>query len=70
MSIAAVEGTSFDNVVGAFTGAFKSAKARPNYKPKPVEETSGTKTVPFYDWLNERSHASGRAVRNWITGDK
>jgi len=70
MSVASVEGTSFDNVVGAFTGAFNNAKARPNHKSKSVEKPLGTKSVPFYDWLKERSHASGRAIRNWITGDK
>lgn len=70
MSVASVEGTSFDNVVGAFTGAFNNAKARPNHKSKSIEKPSGTKSVPFYDWLKERSHASGRAIRNWITGDK
>jgi len=70
MSVATVEGTSFDNVVGAFTSAYNNAKARPSHKPKPAEKLSGTKAVPFYNWLKERSHASGRAVRNWITGDK
>lgn len=70
MSVASVEGTSFNNVVGAFTGAFNNAKARPNHKSKSVEKPPGTKSVPFYDWLKERSHASGRAIRNWITGDK
>lgn len=70
MSVADVEGTQFDNVVGAFTSAFNNAKARPNIKPKSVEKPPGTKSVPFYDWLKERSHASGRAIRNWITGDK
>ncbi|WP_427110860.1 hypothetical protein [Lysinibacillus xylanilyticus] len=70
MSVAAVEGAQFDNVVGAFTASYNNAKTRPNNKPKPAEKASGTKAVPFYNWLKERSHASGRAVRNWITGDK
>jgi len=70
MSVATVEGTSFDNVVGAFTSAYNNAKERPIYKPKSVEKPHGTKSVPFYNWLKERSHMSGRAIRNWITGDK
>ncbi|WP_456959181.1 hypothetical protein [Lysinibacillus sp. TE18511] len=70
MSVATVEGTSFDNVVGAFTSAYNNAKERPSYKPESVEKPPGTKSVPFYNWLKERSHASGRAIRNWITGDK
>jgi len=70
MSISAGEGASFNNVVGAFTASYNNAKARPSYKPKQAEKASGTKAVPFYNWLKERSHASGRAVRNWITGDK
>lgn len=69
MSVASVEGTQFDNVVGAFTSAYNNAKTRPSNKSKPAEKPPGTKTVPFYNWLKERSHASGRALRNWITGD-
>lgn len=70
MSVAAVEGAQFDNVVGAFTNAYNNAKTRPSNTAKPAEKASGTKSVPLYNWLKERSHASGRAVRNWITGDK
>ncbi|ASN68121.1 hypothetical protein 8F11_86 [uncultured Caudovirales phage] len=69
MSVAAIEGTQFDNAVGAFTASYNNAKTRPNNKPKPAEKMSGTKTVPFYNWLKERSHASGRTLRNWVTGD-
>lgn len=71
MSVSSIDGLCFDNVVAAFTKAYEKAKARatqPVNKPITAEPSYKPK-VPFYNWLKERSHASGRAVHNWITGD-
>lgn len=70
MSVAAAKGTSFDNVVGAFTSAYNNASIRPKLADKPaVVEPKTERKIPFYNWLKERSHASGRAVYNWLTGE-
>lgn len=70
MSVAAAEGTSFDNVVGAFTSAYNNALNRPKLPDKPaIVEPKTERKIPFYNWLKERSHASGRAIYNWLTGD-
>ncbi|GEM_PF-3381802 len=68
MSISSVEGLSFTNVVAAFTKAFEQAKSRTSIIPKPVKEIEYQQPkVPFYNWLKERSHSSGRAVYNWLS---
>lgn len=70
MSVAMAEGTTFDNVVGAFTSAYNNASNRPKLADKPaIVEPKTERKIPFYNWLKERSHASGRAVYNWLTGD-
>lgn len=70
MSVAAAKGTSFDNVVGAFTSAYNNASIRPKLATKPaIVEPKTERKIPFYNWLKERSHASGRAVYNWLTGE-
>lgn len=70
MSVSAVEGTTFDNVVGAFTSAYNNALNRPKSAVKPaIVEPKSERKIPFYNWLKERSHASGRAVYNWLTGE-
>lgn len=71
MSVSSVDGLTFNNVVAAFTTAYEQAKIRANdtvNKPNTVEHSSKPK-VPFYNWLKERGHASGRAVYNWILGE-
>lgn len=69
MSVSSVDGLSFTNVVAAFTKAYENAKNRSNtiYKPN-NEVVSQEPKMPFYNWLKERSHSSGRTVYNWITG--
>ncbi len=68
MSISSVEGLSFTNVVAAFTKAFEQAKSRTSIIPKSVKEIEYQQPkVPFYNWLKERSHSSGRAVYNWLS---
>ncbi|MFJ7665307.1 hypothetical protein ACIQXW_23395 [Lysinibacillus sp. NPDC097162] len=70
MSVASAGGTAFDNVVGAFTSAYNSASNRPKAVDKPaIVEAKNERKIPFYNWLKERSHASGRAVYNWLTGE-
>ncbi|MGE7843950.1 hypothetical protein ACQKNX_24590 [Lysinibacillus sp. NPDC093712] len=70
MSVAMTEGTAFDNVVGAFTSAYINASNRPKVADKSaIVEAKTERKMPFYNWLKERSHASGRAVYNWLTGD-
>lgn len=70
MSVATVDGTTFTNVVGAFTSAYNNASIRPKLVDKPASvEQKTERRVPFYNWLKERSHASGRAVYNWLTVD-
>lgn len=71
MSVSIAEGTEFANIVGAFTSAFNKSKSRPKQTFEPKKETPiSERKVPFYNWVKERSHASGRSIRNWITGDK
>lgn len=75
MSVSSVEGTTFDNVTASFTKAYEKAKNRAagSFKSKKdnceemYENVSKGRSVPFYNWLKERSHASGRAVYNWVT---
>ena len=75
MALSSADGTSFDNVVAAFTKAYEKAKKRAEDSTvmkkdnsKTSEEKSPTgHTVPFYNWLKERSHSSGRAIYNWLT---
>ncbi|WP_197229889.1 hypothetical protein [Lysinibacillus sphaericus] len=69
MSVSSVDGLTFVNVVAAFTKAYENAKIRSNTIHKPNNEvvSQGPK-MPFYNWLKERSHTSGRAIYNWITG--
>lgn len=69
MSVATVEGTSFTNVVAAFTKAYEQAKARSIVSDTKKIDTPEVRKIPFYNWLKERSHASGRAVNNWLTGN-
>ncbi|UYB50404.1 hypothetical protein OCI51_27600 (plasmid) [Lysinibacillus capsici] len=70
MSVSSVDGLSFDNVVAAFTKAYEQAKNRTGNIQKPVREFEYQKPrVPLYNWLKERSHSSGRAIYNWITGN-
>lgn len=69
MSVSSVDGLFFDNVVAAFTKAYEKAKSRANEpvrRPR-IAEPSYKPKVPFYNWLKERSHASGRALYNWLT---
>lgn len=72
MSVSSVDGLSFDNVVAAFTKAYEQAKKRLNNSVnKPIDVNHVIKPkVPFYNWLKDRSHSSGRKIFNWITRDK
>lgn len=68
MSVSSAEGLSFTNVVAAFTTAFEQAKKRTGVVHKPIKEAEYHQPkVPFYNWLKERSHSSGRAVYNWLS---
>lgn len=70
MSVSSVDGVTFTNVVAAFTKAYDQARKRSGAIQKPVKEFEHLQPkVPFYNWLKERSHSSGRAVYNWITGN-
>ena len=74
MSLSNVDGTSFGNIVAAFTKSFENAKKRflmasktITIEPKKVVENESSKhSIPFYNWLKERSHVSGRPLYNWI----
>lgn len=75
MSVSSVEGNSFGNVVAVFTKAYEqrrkyagmSSTQQQDKSAQMPENASKGRSVPFYNWLKERSHASGRAVYNWIT---
>lgn len=67
MSVSSVDGLLFTNVVAAFAKAYEQARNRSNTPHKAKEsEVCTERQIPFYNWLKERSHTSGRAVRNWI----
>lgn len=67
MSVSAAEGTTFTNIVAAFSKAYKNAKDRSIKQCTIKNDTPKERKIPFYNWLKERSHASGRTISNWLT---